>query len=173
MRIITTKTKAYKLDELSSESREKALSKQAEFNTSDLFWSESVIEDAENISLSIPEWDIYRGTIKGKFTEDAETVAKNIKADHGKHCETYKTAQAFLSDLRKLNGQFPKDRKTGDREYAYEGERETLENKFLRSLSEDYLSMLKKEYEYSISEERCIEDIEANNYEFTEDGEMI
>jgi hypothetical protein len=33
--------------------------------------------------------------------------------------------------------------------------------------------MLKKEYEYSTSVEHCTEDIEANGYEFTEDGKII
>jgi predicted transcriptional regulator len=33
--------------------------------------------------------------------------------------------------------------------------------------------MLQKEYEYLTSEEAIIETIEANEYEFTEKGEMI
>jgi hypothetical protein len=50
---------------------------------------------------------------------------------------------------------------------------EDIDANFLRSLLEDYRIMLQKEYEYLTSEETIIETIEANEYEFTEKGEMI
>ena len=57
--------------------------------------------------------------------------------------------------------------------YEFDKELDTLEYNFQQSLSEDYLSMLKKEYEYKTSEEAIIETIKANDYEFTEDGKLV
>ena len=48
-----------------------------------------------------------------------------------------------------------------------------LEEDFNKSLAGDYLKMLKDEYEYQSSEEAIIETIEANEYEFTADGELF
>lgn len=42
----------------------------------------------------------------------------------------------------------------------------------LKSLSEIFLSRLKSEYEYLTSKEAIVEIIKANEYEFTEDGEL-
>ena len=60
--------------------------------------------------------------------------------------------------------------------YAEYGDPEDLEDlnkEFLRSLCEDYRIILQKEYEYLTSEEAIIETIEVNEYEFTEEGELI
>ena len=48
-----------------------------------------------------------------------------------------------------------------------------LENEFLQSLLEDYSIMLQNESEYLQSAEAIRETIEANEYEFTEDGKLI
>jgi len=49
---------------------------------------------------------------------------------------------------------------------------EDIDAEFLRSLCEDYRIMLQNEYEYLTSEEAIIETIIANEYEFTEEGEL-
>jgi len=45
-----------------------------------------------------------------------------------------------------------------------------LGEEFTKAILEEYLSMLKKEYEYLTSDEAVKEMIEANEYEFTEKG---
>ncbi len=52
-------------------------------------------------------------------------------------------------------------------------ELENDEDEFLKELLEDYRIILQKEYEYQTSEEAIIGTIEANEYEFTQDGKMF
>lgn len=52
-------------------------------------------------------------------------------------------------------------------------EAEKLEEEFLDSILEDYRIMLEKEIEYQESEEQVAEMMEANEYEFDENGKRI
>ena len=47
------------------------------------------------------------------------------------------------------------------------------ENYFLEQLLQDYLCLLRQEYEYQTSSEAIKETIICNDYEFTESGELI
>ena len=53
-----------------------------------------------------------------------------------------------------------------------EEEIEDLENEYLYTLSEDYRIILQREYEYLTSEEYIKDTLIANEYDFTEDGEI-
>ena len=53
-----------------------------------------------------------------------------------------------------------------------EGEIEESEQEFLSDLLEDYSIILQRESEYLQSRESIIETIEANEYDFTEDGKI-
>jgi hypothetical protein len=57
--------------------------------------------------------------------------------------------------------------------YELEQELIRMESEFEESLIEDYSILLQKEYDYQTSEEAIIETIEANDYEFTEEGELV
>ena len=48
-----------------------------------------------------------------------------------------------------------------------------LDEEYQKEFSEEVFSMLRKEYEHMTSEEYLIEMFEANEYEFTAEGEMI
>lgn len=48
-----------------------------------------------------------------------------------------------------------------------------LDAAFARALSEEYLSILRQEYDYQTSEEAIKGTIEANDYDFTEDGKIF
>ena len=54
-----------------------------------------------------------------------------------------------------------------------EGKLQDIEDDFLKSLCEDYRILLQHQYEYLTSEEVIIETIEANEYEFTQDGKRF
>ena len=49
---------------------------------------------------------------------------------------------------------------------------EEWEEKFLNDISNDYLKILRDEYDYRTSKEAIIESIEANEYDFTENGKI-
>jgi len=157
MRTITTKV--YQLAELSEEMQEKAISNLYDINVSYDWWQVEY-EDAATIGLKITSFDLDRNRhAEGKFTTSADNVAENIFREHGKDCETYKTAQSFMHDKYKS--------------IEYFGEREELEADFLKSLLEDYSMILQKQSEYLQSDEAIKDIIEANEYEFTVDGKLI
>jgi len=189
MRIV--ETKVYKFDELTEEGKRKAIEKNCYINV-DYDWWDAVYEDAERIGLKITEFDLDRRRYaKGKFVGSALDTANEIIKEHGEHCETFKTAKDYLEEYKKLVVQQCQDeadllcqpldydkyfgRIYYPEEYYSQDEIDTedIDAEFLQSLCEDYSIMLQKEYEYLTSEEAIIETIEANDYEFTENGELI
>lgn len=173
MRTEIIERKLYKFEELSEEGKEKAIEKLYDINI-DYDWWDSVYEDAKNIGLKIEEFDIDRGAYcKGKFIESAEECAHKIIDDHGESCETYKTAEEYLKQRDIMVNTAEKD-ENGELidEYELDNELDDLDREFLKSLCEDYRIMLQHEYEYLTSEEAIKETIEANEYEFTENGEL-
>ena len=170
----TMKTKTitlYKFSELSEEAQDKAVNKLADINIDDDWW-DYTYSDAENIGLEITEFDTYHGTIKGKLTSTLKESIDKVMSDHGNECETYKTAQSFCLELQKLEQE--EERKEEDDRDSYEFEQavEDLEKEYTHAILEDYLIILRDEYEYQTSKKAIIETIEANDYDFTEDGEI-
>jgi len=143
----------FNFDELSKQAKEKARDWYRE-GALDYEWWDIVYEDAQNIGLKITGFDLGRSSeVDGKFTKSCKTVAKLIVENHGPDTETYKDAKAFLKDNKKT-----------------EEVSEETENEFLKTLLEDYRLILEKEMEYLTSDEAIDESIQANEYEFNEDG---
>jgi hypothetical protein len=152
----------YKFSELSETAKQKAIEELGDINF-DYNWWESTYEDAENVGLILTTFDLDRDRhAKGGFIKDAEYTQFKIVTEHGEHCETYKTAKNFTSERAKL------DIANED----YESNLEDLEAQFLKDILEDYSIILQKESEYLQSKEAIIESIEANDYDFTEDGKL-
>ncbi len=123
-------------------------------------WWDSTFDDAETIGLKIESFEIDRGRhATGTFTKYIGDVIRLIEENHGKDCETFKTAQSFKSDLAQAE-------KADDQDKIDE-----IEDEFLRSLLEDYSIMLQHEYEYLLSDENTDETIRINEYTFTAQGE--
>ena len=138
----------YTFDELPDDAKESALEKLCDSNV-DYEWWEYTVDDAKEIGIKISEFDIDHGTIKGEYYDDAVDVKKAIMKNHGKTCDTYQTVLEY--DLRKND----------------------VEDDLLYSLLQDYLSILRKEYEYLTTKEAIIETIEANDYTFDLDGNIV
>lgn len=164
----------YSFDELSEESQDKAIELLYDLNVMDSWWYESTYEDAERIGLKIEGFDIdRRNSIDGKFIWDATEVAHEIIREHGEQCDTYKLAEEFLKErdeivdtaLKDEDGEFEDERKL-------DNDLDECESEFERVLKEEYLSILRKEYEYLTSREQIIESINCNEYTFTEDGKL-
>lgn len=174
MRTVTTTTKVYTFAELSDEAKENAVNNLSDINVQHEWW-ESIYMDAENVGLRLTSFDLDRNRhAKGEFTLSALEVAANIIRDHGENCETYKTAKSFLSDHATLFAWYTEEEEKEDGE-VYDAEQAIIEREeeFLRDLCEDYSIMLQNDCEYLQSDEAIIETIEANEYEFTEDGELF
>lgn len=161
----TIRTKVYKFNELSEEAKANALDHCREFNVTYDWW-ESLYEDADNIGLKITSFDLDRRRgAEGKFYLGAEDVIKAILEQHGTGCETYKTAEDFKNRLQIIKSQhsITEDGNLDDEITDWEYD-------FLKSILEDYSIMLQKESEYLTTDEAVKETIEANEYEFTKEG---
>lgn len=161
----------YTINELSPAAREKAIDKNRDWNVMEDWW-DGVYDDASQIGLKITSFDLGRGhEIGGEFTESAESCAHSIVGDHGHDCETFKTANAYLTERDELLSVWPKD-DDGEFEdvYLLDDKLDDLDDEFLHAILEDYLVILSHEYDYLTSDEAIVESLETNEVEFTEDG---
>lgn len=83
----------------------------------------------------------------------------------------------FLKDrdalVEKYSDGIRKDLVTEDNEYEFDKDCYDLEKDFLRAILEDYRINLNKDYDFRNSDKYVIEAIEANEYEFTQDGKIF
>lgn len=166
MKQMDIKEKTYQFKELSPEAQDVAIEEMADINLDGEFYAESTIDEAKTLGIDITDYDLYHLSIGGKFTESAEDVASKIVAEHGQTCGTYKTASQYLKELSTL--------KDGIADMDDEDiDTEDIDREFLHSILQDYLYLLRREYEYMGSREAIIETIEANEYAFFEDGKRI
>ena len=172
-----TKTRTlYRFEELSDEAKEKALDSRRYTNTdAGSEWWESTYEDAANVGIKIKGFDTGRSgsssSIDGKV-EDTENTAHQIMKEHGEECETYKTAAEYLKERDAI---IQRTGDSSDSEDSLDQDEvddllDELGNEFTKAILEDYLTILRNELEYLDSDEAVKESIEANEYEFTEDG---
>lgn len=173
----TIETTVYKFNELSEQGKERAIENLCDINVNYQDWFDSCYDDAKRIGLKITEFDTYRGTIKGQLNQYAYDTAIAIINEHGEQCDTHKLAKQFEKDWIALVAKFSDGIKTDtvmpEKDDEFDLEAKELENEFEKDLLQDYLVMLRNEYEYMTSKEAIIETIEANEYEFTEDGKLI
>ena len=172
----TREYKVYKYDELTEEQQQKVLGNYDYINV-DFDWWEYMYEDAKNVLLKIDSFDFDRDRhCTGNFIEYAEDTAKKIIVEHGESCETWGIATNYLAEraelIKKYSDGISVDIVTEDNEYDYDNDQEEIDAEFLRSILEDYLILLQKEYEYMTSEKAIIETLKANDYDFTVDGKI-
>ena len=162
----------YNIDELSPEAREHAIEKLWDINVAYDWWR-FIYDDAENVGVKIQEFDLSYPDCQGEFMESARYTAHQILQEHSATCETYQTANGFLTELVRFLGTAETD-EYGELAYVSDDQQvEEMELEFLRSILEDYRILLQKEYDYQTSDEAIIETIQANEYEFTKDGELF
>lgn len=177
MRTETKTVTYYQFAELSEEAQDKAIESCSTFNV-DHEWWDFIYEDAARIGLEISEFDIDRSNkIAGSLTKTPVDVCKAILAEHGDSCDTYQLAKTTLPKLEELQSKFDDEEACDEmdvRDYRkLEEDLEELKTDFEQELLEEYFSILRKEYNYLTSREAIIESIEANEYEFDENGEMF
>lgn len=157
----TITTTVYTLDELNDHAKEHARQWYRENAIHDEWW-DGVYEDAANIGLKITSFDLDRNRhAEGQFEDSAIGCAERILANHGKDCETFKTATKCLKEGAAIEDTFSDDVEERLEEHNAE---------FLKSILEDYSIMLQREYEYLNSDEAVDENIIANEYTFDESG---
>ncbi len=196
----TIETKVYKFNELSEQAKQTAIEKLSNINT-DYDWYESTIEDLtedlnklgfEGVEIGFSGfWSQGDGA---SFTADSIDIKKYINLiNPNKYRRLIRLMDAQMIDIsgcvkRDRNMHYMHENTTsvhfdvnmygrlgtsaGNVEsLIYELENEINED--LAPRNKDIYRILEKEYEYLASKEAIIETIEANEYEFTEDGKLI
>jgi len=173
MKTITKTYNVYSFDELTEKAKEKAIQNLIDINLYYGWW-ECIYEEAKMIGLEITEFDLdRRRNAKGQFILSACEVAQNILNQHGENCETYKIASSFLDEFNPIFSDYMNEDSERYESYEAEEELQQLEDEFLSELVDEYSCILQREYEYLYSDEAIIDTIEANDYEFTEDGKLF
>jgi len=171
----TIEKKVYQFSELDEQGKEKALNNCREYQVSDKWW-ESIYEDAKEVKLKLDGFDADRGNYcNGKFIESAEDTAHLIIDIHGTSCNTYNTAEEYLKERDELINTADRDENGEFINGGHDLDRllDELDENFLKSILEDYLIILRNEFEYLTSDESIEGMIDANVYEFTEEGKRI
>ena len=157
----TVETALYTFDELSEESKEKAIEELHDINMHDS-WYEYLYDDALSVGLKITDSNMNPDWAKGSFTESAIDVANAIIVNHGENCGTRILADKFASDYVEIDW---------DNE-DHEEKHSELSEEFRKDLLSEYAELLSKEYDYLTSVESISECIIANGYEFTINGKL-
>lgn len=166
----------YTFEELSEEAQAKAIKRHYNINVHYDWW-EHIYDDAKHIGLKLTGFGTDRDKhANGEFIDSAYDVARKIIAEHGETCDTYQTAQEFISDwnslVEKYSDGINKEVVTEENEYEFDQDADYLEQEFLKYLLSDYATILQNESEYLVSDEAIKETLINNEYEFTENGEM-
>ena len=164
----------YEFKELSKDIKQKVLENLHDINV-DFDWWESAYDDAENVFIKIEGFVLGRGeNIDIKFTSTPHDTADKIMSEHGKGCETYNTAESFLKErdslVKKYSDGIALNKVLEDNEAKFDKDCDVLEAEFLKDIGNDYLTLLKNESVYLMSEEAIIETITSNGYMFEENG---
>ena len=158
----TRKYNVYKFDELDEKQKEKVMQNLYDINVNHDWW-EFTYDGAKTIGLEIKSFDLDRNRhCKIAFIDRPETVIEKIIAEHGNMCETHKTAASF----KKLFDELNEDNEDYDEKCG------ALIEDLQHDLEENYSKILQDEYEYQMTGPAIIETIEANDYDFTENGKI-
>jgi hypothetical protein len=169
--IIMPQTKSYTVysfDELNEEQRQNAVNN-LRYSNVDYEWWDFIYEDAKTCGIIIDGFDVDRESYCNIKSIESDTADKIIK-EHGETCETYKIAKEFIEQRTVI--ETTKRLLNNEEEYLEDNEIEELQEQLKKDMSKEYLSILRKEYEYLTSDEAIIETIKSNNYQFTEDGKL-
>ena len=164
----------YEFSELNDAAKNRAIERFREINVDYEWWSCTYDGMAES-GMIIREFDTYRGTIESNIDDKYET-AQTIISDFGEAMELSIVSKQFLADRDALIEKYGEGNSTDGyavkEEYLneYDDDLDELESEYHHDLNEAMLQWLREEYEYLISDEAVIDSIEANKYEFTEDG---
>jgi hypothetical protein len=168
------RTKVYKFNELNETAKQTAINNFLASNFDSTAFDD-ILEDAKQIGLIIQSIDDHRPN-KGSFKDSALECSAKICQEHGKECETYKTAESFSFDYDKLVEKYSDGvdlyKVSYENEYEFDQEADELETDFLHSLLEDYRILYNKQIGFESSDEFVTQEIEANSYEFLKDGSI-
>ena len=162
-------------EELSEESQEEVLDNLRYVNL-DCLWDSFVADDLNLISCELIDFNLRQGGYCKLSVDSHYRTAYKILKQHGANCDTYKIAQEFIKAwdraVKEHSDGVKVDQVCVERESKFDLIANRLEKKFQRDLENCYLNLLRKEYEYLVSDEAIKQTINLNDYEFYADGEI-
>lgn len=153
--------KCYQYSELGEKAKQKARDWFLQGDDMGFDW-ENLQSDAKDVGIKLTAIDDRHGA-KGELTLDFTQVLTLILKEHGAECETYKTAAKY----KKMYDALPEE------EIISIDASDVMREDFLIDILEDYSTMWSKEVAYHCSDEYVKDAMEANEYEFDENGRRI
>ena len=174
----TIEIKAFLFEELDEKTKQKVIQNNAEINVNYDWW-ECTYDTLEEVGVKIEGFDLYRGESEIQFCLDYAEVASKIIDTFGESTPISITCKNFMKERDALVKKYGEGNEIAGysvKEELYdefEEEEEGIIPDFAGELNADILEWLRQEFEWLTSEEAIIETIEANEYEFTEEGKLI
>lgn len=175
----TIEIQAYKFNELDEQTKLQVVEDNIHINV-EFDWWDCTYETFRESGIKVNSFDIgRRRECEIDFLEGGYEIATNIVDTFGEAMEIVNDAKDFIEKwdaLVKYHGEGNEIDGYSVKEELYDDFDEDVEgitNDLKRSLQHEILKWLRDEYEYLTSEEAIIEMIEANEYEFTEEGKLI
>jgi hypothetical protein len=162
----TIEINVYKFEELDKQTKEKVIDNNRYINVEDTFWYDFIKEDFIRLGLEIRSFDLDRGSFAEIHIDDFEHTSKNIIDEFGDRVPIKQTAKNYIDEFNKIQANYKEDE-------DIERNLEILDEIYQREFEIDILSYLRDEYDYQTSDEAIIETIEANDYNFTWNGEIF
>lgn len=170
----TIEVNLYQFEELSTESKEKAIEKNRIMNV-EYDWWYFTCESMKEVGVKIYSFDIYYRNINITIEDSEHTASKTIE-NFGEGMEIVKISKQFIKDrdalIKRLGegndiaGYSVKEEFIDE----YDEEIEYLEEEYRKEMAEEILTWLRDEYEFLQTDESVAETLICNDYEFTEDG---
>lgn len=161
----TIEIKVYKFEELDKQTKEKVIENYRYINVEDTFWYECIKEDFSTLGLEIQEFDLGRGNYAKIYIDNFEDTSNNIIAEFGDSVPIKQTAKNYIDEFNKIQANYKEDEDIW-REIGM------LDEEYQKEYSEDILSYLREDYDYQVSDEAIIEEMKANDYDFTTEGKI-
>ena len=162
----TIEINVYKFKELDKQTQRKVIENYRHINVDDFQWYDWIKDDFNRLGLEIQEFDLGRRNYAKIYIENFEDTSNYIIKEFGDSVLIKQTAKNYLKELKEIVSNFKEDEDI-DREF------ETLDEKYQHEFEADILSYLRANYESDISDEAVIDTIEANDYNFTWNGEIF
>jgi hypothetical protein len=172
----TIEVKLYEFEELSTKAKENAIEKNRTMNV-EWDWWDSTYENMKEIGIEINSFDIYHRNISITIEDSEHTAIETIK-NFGEGMEIVKISKQFIADRDALIKRLGEGNNIAGysvkEEFIdeYDEEIEYLENQYKKEMAEEILTWLRGEYEFLQTDETVAETLIANDYEFTENGEI-
>jgi len=172
----TIEVKLYEFEELSNEAKENAIEENRTMNVEHDWW-DCTYEGMKEIGIEINSFDIYHRNISITIEDSEHTASETIK-NFGEGMEIAKISKQFIADrdalIKKLGEGNDISGYSVKEEFIdeYDEEIECLEEQYRKEMAEEILTWLRDECEFLQTDEAVAETFIANDYEFTEEGQI-